>query len=121
MVRIQRINVMKAATVAAIMYMIVIAIFVVPFVLLVAIAGVSAPGVDGGQTAGGALVVGLVAVLGYGLLGWVATAIAVAIYNLVAGWIGGIEVRVESVAPPAPPPAWMQVPPSASPPGSPTV
>ena len=58
MVRIQRFNVVKTATVAAVMYMIVIAIFVVPFVALVAIAGVSAPGVQAGQTVGGALVVG---------------------------------------------------------------
>ena len=119
MFKIQSFNVIKTATVAAIMYMIVIAIFVVPFALLVAFAGVAAPGVDGAQTAGGALVVGLFAVLIYGVIGWIATAIAAAIYNLVAGWIGGIEVTVEAVGPPAPPPAWMtSVPPPSQPPGS---
>jgi hypothetical protein len=107
MFRIQRINVVKAATIAAVMYMIVIAIFVIPFLLLVAVARVAAPAGIGDQTVAGALVVGLLAVLFYGVLGWIFTAIACAIYNAVAAWIGGIEVRVEAVAPPAPPPAWM--------------
>jgi hypothetical protein len=122
MFRIQRINVIKAATVAAVMYMIVIAIFVIPFLLLVAFARVAAPAGIGDQNLGGALVVGLFAVLFYGVLGWIFTAIACAIYNAVASWIGGIEVRVEAVAPPAPPPAWMSPqPPSSAPPGSPAV
>jgi hypothetical protein len=122
MFRIQRINVVKAATVAAVMYMIVIAIFVIPFLLLVAFARVAAPAGLGDQNLGGALAVGLFAVLFYGVLGWIFTAIACATYNAVAGWIGGIEVKVEAVAPPAPPPAWMspEPPPSASP-GSPAV
>jgi hypothetical protein len=122
MFRIQRINVIKAATVAAVMYMIVIAIFVIPFLLLVAFARVAAPAGIGDQNLGGALAVGLFAVLFYGVLGWIFTAIACAIYNAVAGWIGGIEVKVEAVAPPAPPPAWMAPqPPSSAPPGSPAV
>ena len=107
MFRIQRFNVVKTATVAAVIYMIVIAIFVVPFVLLVAFAGVSAPGGAAGQTAAGALVFGLVAILLYGFFGWIATAIACVIYNVVAGWIGGIEVQLEAVAPPPAPPAWI--------------
>jgi hypothetical protein len=118
MVRIQRFNVVKTATVAALIYMVVIAIFVVPFLVLVAIAGVAAPADGVRQNAGGALVVGLVAILVYGAIGWVATAIAAAIYNLVAGWIGGIEIRLEPVAPAAPPPAWMT--PGDTPPATPT-
>ena len=35
----------------------------------------------------------------YGVIGFVFTAIGCAIYNLVAGWIGGIEVEIEQ--PPA--------------------
>jgi hypothetical protein len=117
MVRIQHFNVVKTATVAAIVYMIVIAIFAVPFMLLFLFSATFASA-TGDQVAGG-IAFGLVAILAYGLIGWVATAIAAAIYNLVAGWLGGIEVRVEPVAPVAPPPAWMQVPPPASPPTTP--
>ena len=53
----------------------------------------------------------------YGLFGWVFTAIALAIYNLAARWVGGIEVEVETVGPPPPVPTWgATLPPSSSPP-----
>ena len=55
---------------------------------------------------GGILVFGLLAIFVYGFFGWVFTAIAAAVYNLAAGWVGGIEVQVEAVAPPPPLPAW---------------
>jgi hypothetical protein len=125
MVRIRRFNIMKTSTVVALMYMVVVAIFAIPFFLFFAIAGVST---NGGPTQGanvfGGLAVAAVAVLFYGLLGWVFTAIACAIYNLVAGWVGGIEVEVDRPEPPQPPPAWLTsttppAPPTASPPSSP--
>ena len=47
--------------------------------------------------------VGLLGALVYGVVGWVMTAIGCAIYNLVAGWVGGIEVQLESVAAPVAP------------------
>ena len=31
----------------------------------------------------------------YGIFGFIFTAIAAAVYNLVAGWVGGIEVELE--------------------------
>jgi hypothetical protein len=70
------------------------------------------------------LLVAIVAALVYGLIGWVFTAVLCLLYNLVAGWVGGIEVEVDRVEPPAPPPAWMtsttpQPPPTASPPSDP--
>lgn len=34
----------------------------------------------------------------YGLIGFIFTAIGCAIYNLVAGWIGGIEIEIEEPA-----------------------
>jgi hypothetical protein len=34
------------------------------------------------------------------------------VYNLAAGWVGGIEVQVETVAPPPPVPAWGTPPPA---------
>ena len=100
MYRIRRFGVMKTATVVAVMYVVVVAIFIIPFaVLTVGFRG------DGG---GGAafLAFGLFAALIYGAIGWVFTAIACALYNVVAGFVGGIEVQVELVAPPAPTPTW---------------
>ena len=115
MVRIRRFNVIKTATVVAVMYVVIVAIFAIPFLLIVGIAGVST---NGGPNVGtgmvGGLVLSVVIALFYGLIGWVFTAVACLIYNLVAGWIGGIEVEVDRVEPPAPPPAWM------APGGSPT-
>ena len=110
MFRIRRFSVIKTSNVVALIYMVVVAIFVVPIGLLVSIAGTASQGQAGPV---GGIAFALIAILGYGLLGWVFTAIGCLIYNLVAGWVGGIEVQVEAVAPPAPPPAWM---PSATPP-----
>jgi hypothetical protein len=116
MYRIKRFNVLKTATVVAVMYMVLVAIFVVPFLLLFTFVGV----VGSSQAQGGLgaiLGVGLFAIFAYGILGWILTAIACLIYNGVAAWIGGIEVQVEAVAPPAPPPAWIT---SPAPPGPPS-
>jgi len=118
MYQIRRFNVLKTSTVVAVMYMVIVAIFVVPFVLLFAFAGATGGG-GGGSILGGAIGLGIVAIFGYGILGWVFTAIACLIYNGVAGWIGGIEVQVEPVAPPAPPPAWISPTAPPAPPAAP--
>jgi hypothetical protein len=118
MFRIRRFNVIKTSNVVALIYMVVVAVFAVPIALLVSIAG-TASQVQGGPIGG--VVLGIAVILFYGLLGWVFTAIGCLIYNLVAGWIGGIEVQVEAVAPPPPPPSWMPPapPPATRPPASP--
>ena len=126
MVRIRRFNIVKTATVVALIYVVIVAVFLIPFTLLVGIAGVS---MNGGPEVGagvvGILLFSVVIALVYGVVGWVVTAIGCAIYNLVAGWIGGIEVEVERVEPPPPPPAWMAPgsgspgPPAAPPPSAP--
>ena len=121
MYRITRFNVIKTSNVVAVIYMVIVAIFVIPFVLLALFLG--ATGIPQAERfVGGGLAFGVVAVLGYGLLGWIFTAFACLIYNGVAAWIGGIEVKVEPVSPPPPPPAWLapttppppQTPPTAS-------
>ena len=120
MFRIRRFGVMKTATVVAVMYMLIVAVFVVPFLLLALVLG-STTGYGGTGGIGGILIFGLLAIFGYGALGWVFTAIGAAIYNLAAGWVGGIEVQIESVAPPPPMPVWAASPPppSAPPPSEP--
>ena len=118
MYRIRRFGVIKTATVVAIMYMVIVGVFVAPFALLGLLI---APSQGGAGTAAGIVAFGLLAIFGYGLLGWVFTAIAAAIYNLAARWVGGIEVEIEHVVPPAPPPDWMltSTGPTPSPPSSP--
>jgi hypothetical protein len=111
MYRIRRFGILKTATVVAVMYMLIVAVFVVPFLLLALVASPSDSTSSVGGV-GGVLVIGLASIVLYGLLGWVFTAIAAAVYNLAAGWVGGIEVQVETVAPPPPVPAWGTPPPA---------
>lgn len=97
MYTIRRFAVMKTATVVAVMYMVIVAIFIIPFALLTVAVGRGDSAATGMV---GILVFGLLAALLYGVVGWIITAIACAIYNLVAGWVGGIEVQVDQVMPP---------------------
>lgn len=110
MYRIRRFGITKTATVVAVMYMVIVAIFVIPFLIIGLVVGAMG-GAEARQFFGGGLIFGLFAILGYGLFGWIFTAIACYIYNVAAGWVGGIEVQVEPVAPPPPLPAWMAAPP----------
>ena len=107
MYRIQRFNVVKTATVVALMYMLITAILFVALVPLLVFVGISV-GSDAAVQRGlsSFVLVGFAAVFGYGLAAWVATAIGCVIYNAIAAWIGGIEVTVEQVGPPSVPP-WM--------------
>ena len=107
MYRIRRFNVVKTSTVVAVMYMVIIAVFVVPFLILFAFVGIAGTSQQAQGGVAALLGIGIFAILFYGILGWIFTAIACVIYNAVAGWIGGIEVQVEPVAPPPPPPAWI--------------
>ena len=118
MYRIRRFGVMKTATVVAIMYMIIVGVFAIPFALLALVAAPSQGSGFGG--AGSIVIFALIAIVVYGLIGWVFTAIAVAVYNLAARWVGGIEVEIEIVAPPPPVPTLgRNVPPSSPPPSIP--
>jgi len=113
MYTIRRFSVVKTATVMAVMYVVIVAIFLIPFALLtIAVAPSDSP------TSGlvGILVFGLLAALLYGVVGWIFTAIACAIYNLVAGWVGGIEVQVDQATPPPAPQLWA---PTTAPPAPP--
>ena len=105
--RIRRFGVVKTATVVAVMYVVIIAIVFVPIAILAIVFGASGSG--GGNGTGavvGVLVFGLVAALFYAVIGWIFTALACAVYNLAARWVGGIEVEIEPVAPPPSLPAW---------------
>lgn len=122
MYRIRRFGIVKTATTVAVLYMVVVAVFLVPFLLLFAAAASNlSTGVGDVSVGVGSMVaLGLVAIFGYGLVGWVVTAISCALYNLVAGWVGGVEIQLEAVAPPPPVPVWgpSTTPPAAPPPAA---
>jgi hypothetical protein len=67
------------------------ALFFVPLIL---VAGMFAPHRDGNLGIGFALAIPVI----YGLMGFVFTAIGCALYNWVAGMVGGIEVKLDSGA-----------------------
>ena len=110
MYRISRFGVVKTATMVALIYVIVIAIFAVPAAIVVL--ALRRPE-DAGAGAVGVVIGGVLIAIVYAAVGWIFTAISCAIYNLAARWIGGIEVQVEPVAPPPPVPLWA---PSITPP-----
>ena len=108
MYRISRFGVVKTATMVALIYVIVIAIFFVPAAIIVLALGRS-----NGVAAGGVLIGGALIAIAYAAFGWIFTAISCAIYNVAARWVGGIEVQLQPVAPPPPVPLWA---PSITPP-----
>src|SRR5688572_27684088 len=100
MFRIRRFGVVKTANVAAVMYVFIVLIFVIPIGLITLAAGAGAGGtrgLGGAAAGGGILLLGAIAAVAYGIFGWIFTAIFCLIYNFVAGWTGGIEVQVERV------------------------
>lgn len=103
-VTLRRFDVIRTATVAAVLYAVTVLviglIFVVPFILLAGAAGISSGRSDIAAGVAGAGIIGamLLLVLGalfYAVVGWVMTAIACVFYNFVAGRVGGIRMEVD--------------------------
>lgn len=119
MFRIRRFGIVQTATTVAVLYMVAIAILIVPFAFLATALLPAIPASDGPTfDVSGIIVFALIAIVGYGVATWVITAISCAVYNLVAGWVGGIQVQLDPVAPPPPVPTWgpTSTPPTSTPP-----
>ena len=84
--RIRRFGVLQTAKVVAVLYALIGLVFV-PIFLVVSM---FTPNKEGPGT-GFALLMPIL----YGLLGFVITAVSCAIYNFVAGLVGGIEVELD--------------------------
>ena len=124
MVRLTRFGVVRTASVAAFVYVIMSAIIVIPIALIVSTTPVTVTDQFGQPVTMRLSPIFLFLPLVYGALGWVFTAIACLIYNLAAWMTGGIEfeaVPVAAQAPPAcmPPPAAPPTTPAAPPPAAP--
>ena len=98
---IKRINVLKAATLQACIMGLFGLIAGVCVLLFGTVLGglFGAAGNHGGAGAGIGMLGGIGAVIvlpiTYGIMGFIAGAIGAAIYNLVSGWVGGLELEVE--------------------------
>lgn len=89
MARIGRFGIAQTAKVLGVLYALMGLVFV-PFLLIAAMFTPSES--ESSFGVGLAIMLPLL----YGLVGFVFTAIGCALYNLVAGWVGGIEVELES-------------------------
>jgi len=105
-VTIRRFGIVRTATVAAVIY----ALLSLGFWLIIAlplalVAGTSSGGQFGaafGAGAVGVLLFGLIATVAYAVIGWVMVALGCLVYNVAAGWVGGIEVEVSGLPPMGP-------------------
>ena len=106
-VTIRHFDVVRTANVVAVLYavavIIVVLVFFVPFMLIAGVAGMGSSGSGMGSVVGAGLVGGLlfatIGIVFYGVVGWVMTTIVCALYNFVAGRIGGIRVVVDVEGP----------------------
>ena len=96
--RIRRIGVLKAALIGGIAYALMTLLFV-PFFLFFIFASGPMFG-DMGEMSGEWMMGPaflLLAPLVYGVMGFIGTGIAAAVYNLIATMVGGLEVELEPV------------------------
>jgi len=116
--RIKSVGVMSVAKVMGLIYG-ALGLLIVPIFLVIGLA--SSMAVKQAQAAGGnipaalgpvfAVMMAIAAPIMYGLIGFITGAISALIYNLIAGWVGGIEMELEiapiqhvlPVIPPQPP------------------
>jgi hypothetical protein len=102
-ITIARFDVLRTANIVAALYAVIVLVigllFAVPFALVALVAGQDAgPGVATGGVIGVLLLL-VLAVVFYAGIGWVMTAILCALYNALAGRIGGIRVDVQPEGP----------------------
>jgi hypothetical protein len=116
MVRLKSVGVLSVAKMAALLYAGMSLLMVPIFVILAAVMS-AIPQVPNQPPAFLFVIFALVAPFFYGALGFVIGAFGAFVYNLVAGWIGGIEMNFESVMPVAVPS--FEAAPTALPPTSP--
>ena len=96
---VRRIGAVSAAKVSGVLYA-AIGFVVGCFFALLSLLGIAVSRDAGGALSSAFFGVGAVVLLPlfYGGLGFVATLVMAALYNLIAGWVGGIEVELEQPA-----------------------
>lgn len=103
--RIKKLGVLSVAKMYAAIFLVISLLISIPYGLFIIIFSLSGAGSIGGQgglaLGGGGVVIGLLVMIGlpimYSLMGFVGGAIGALLYNLFAGFVGGIEIEVENV------------------------
>jgi hypothetical protein len=93
MMQVNSFGVLQTSKLIAVLYLMVFAVIGIPVaVIAIAVAGPSRLG-------GPEILLVLLIPVVYGVMGFVFTAIACALYNVAAKWVGGIEIDIGPVAP----------------------
>ncbi len=90
--RVRRFGVIQTANMAAMMYLVMTIIFLVPVYILISVLPDS---VDDTGMAWFSGVTLFIFPLLYAAFGWVTTVLACWFYNMIAGFVGGIAVEIE--------------------------
>lgn len=99
MKRIKSFGVFQTAKVAGIIYFLLSVVIVIPIWLIFR---AMAPLMPQSDTPVAPFLTGTLLIMlpvFYGMVGFITTAIGCVIYNLIAGWTGGIELEVETMDP----------------------
>ncbi len=118
MVRLKSVGVLSVAKLAAVMYG-GLALLFVPVLVIVAAVMSAMPHEAGQPPAIVFVIFALIAPFLYAAMGFIFGALGALIYNLAAGWIGGIEMQFESVMTVVPVQPVQPVAPTTLPPTSP--
>lgn len=101
--RIRKLGVLSVAKLEAVILLVAGLFISIPYGLFIIIFGAVALGSsakEGMLAGGGAIVVGILAMIGipifYAIMGFIGGAIGALLYNLFAGIVGGIEIEVEN-------------------------
>lgn len=100
MFRLKSIGVMSAAKISAVLYGGLALVFVPFLLLMAAVMSASSSAIPNAPSPALFVVFAVIALFFYAAMGFVAGAIAAFIYNLAAGWIGGLELHFEGAPPP---------------------
>ena len=103
--RIKKLGILSVAKMYAVIMLVISLLISVPyglFIIIFSLTGASSIGGQGGLVlGGGGVVFGLLFMVGlpilYGVIGFIGGAIGALLYNLFAGFVGGIEIEVENV------------------------
>src|ERR1700758_606515 len=96
---IQSIGVLSAAKMIGAIYAI-LGVLAIPIFLFISLAGSMIPNQTGTNPFAGVvgIIFGLMAPVFYGAFGFIFGALGAFLYNLLAKWLGGIEVRIQPAA-----------------------
>jgi hypothetical protein len=103
--RIRKLGIISVAKIYAVMMLVISLLISIPYGLIIIVFSLTGAGSLGGQQAvalgGGGVVLGLGIMIGlpiiYAVMGFVGGALAALIYNIFAGFVGGIEIEVEGI------------------------